>query len=102
LTALLIVLFFSVPFAFYSGRIAGFRGRRLAALPGHVWLGVIFILFTLLAVTDLGQKVGSLLAWIASDVPTDDPAQRVTSARVVAGLVVSAAALATALALRGG
>lgn len=100
--ALIVLLFLSVPFTFYAGRIASFRGRRLAALPGHVWLGVVFILFTLLGATDLVRLIGSLLAAIASDIPPADPAHRVASARLVAGLVVAAATLATALALRSG
>src|SRR5690349_1476541 len=70
LGALLVLLFLSVPFTFYAGRIASFRGRRLAALPGHVWLGVVFILFTALAATDLVRLAGSLLALIASDIPS--------------------------------
>jgi predicted MPP superfamily phosphohydrolase len=102
LTTLLAALFFSVPFTFYAGRIASFRGRRLAALPGHVWLGVVFILATLLGATDVVRLLGSLLAWIASDVPVSDPAERVASARLVASFVATAAALATALALRAG
>jgi predicted MPP superfamily phosphohydrolase len=102
LGALFVLLFLGVPLTFFAGRVASFRGRRLAALPGHVWLGVIFILFTLVAATDLVRLAGSLLAWIASDMPSTDPAQRVTSARLVAGFVVAAAALATALALRSG
>jgi uncharacterized protein len=102
LGALLLVLFLSVPFTFFAGRIAGFRARRLAALPGHVWLGVLFILFTLLAATDMVRLSGSLLAWIAADVPPVDEAQRVTSARFIAVFVLAAAALATALALRSG
>src|SRR5262245_41018174 len=102
LGALLVALFLSVPFTFYAGRIASFRFRRLAALPGHVWLGVIFILSTLLGATDLLRLVGSLLAWVASDVPAIDPARTVASDRVVAALVFSAAVVATAVALRSG
>jgi predicted MPP superfamily phosphohydrolase len=102
LGALLIALFLSVPFTFFTARISSFRGRRVAALPGHVWLGVIFILFTLLAATDLVRLAGSLLGWLASDVPPADPVQTVASARVVAALVVAAAAVATAVALRSG
>lgn len=100
--ALLVVLFLCVPLTFFAGRVASFRGRRFAALPGHVWLGVIFILFTLLATTDLVRLFGSLLAWIASDVPSADPAQRIASARVIATLVLVTAGIATTLALRSG
>lgn len=102
LTALLVVLFFSVPFTFYAGRVAEFRARRLATLPGYVWLGVIFIVFTLLAGVDVVRLVGALLQRAAADAPTPDPARAVTSARLVAGFVVSAAAAVTALALRSG
>jgi hypothetical protein len=102
LGALFVVLFLSVPLTFFAGRVVSFRWRRLVALPGHVWLGVMFILFTLVASTDLVRLAGSLLAWIASDVPSTDPAQRITSARLIAGFVLTTAALASFLALRSG
>src|SRR5262245_44956008 len=67
LGTLLVLLFLGVPFSFYASRVASFRGRRLLALPGQTWPGVIFIIATILGAVDLLELVGSLVSWLASD-----------------------------------
>jgi predicted MPP superfamily phosphohydrolase len=102
LTLLVLVLFACIPLAFYAARAPDFQSRRLATLPGYVWLGVLFILFSAVASIDVVRIVGSLLQRLAADVPPSDPERRVTVARLLAATVALVGGGASLAAIRSG
>jgi predicted MPP superfamily phosphohydrolase len=103
LTALVAVLFAAVWASFIFGRGADFPLKKALSLTGYVWLGVLFILFSLTAGVDALRFVGGLVQRLAADLPPADPERRVVSARLLAGIVglfglgASAAALYSGL-----
>jgi predicted MPP superfamily phosphohydrolase len=102
LTLLMAVLFATIPLAFYAARAADFQWRRVATLPGYVWLGVLFILFTAVASIDVVRVTGALLQRLAADLPPNDPERRLTVARWIAGAVALIGGTASIAALRSG
>src|SRR5437868_12585448 len=59
LSAGFVALYFAIPATFYVGRARGIGARRLLAMPGYVWMGVVFLLFTLFAGVDVIRLVGA-------------------------------------------
>jgi len=102
LTLAVLVLFACIPLAFYAARAPDFQARRLATLPGYVWLGVLFILFSAVASIDVVRLLGSLLQRLAADVPPSDPERRVTVARLLAATVALVGGGASLVAIRSG
>jgi hypothetical protein len=87
LTVAFVLLFASLPLTFYLSRAGDPATRRLATMPGFIWMGLLFILFTLLAGTDLVRLVGGLIQRLVGDLPPDDSERRVTVARLLAGCI---------------
>lgn len=102
LTGAFVVLFLTIPMAFYVARVRDLAERRLLAMPGYVWMGVVFILFMLLLGTDIVRIAGAIVQRLVSDVPPDDPTRRLTVARLFAGSIAFVGGGATFAALRSG
>jgi predicted MPP superfamily phosphohydrolase len=92
LTAAFVLLFGLIPLTFYFSRVGDLATRRLTTFPGYVWMGLVFILFTLVAGVDVVRLIGFVVQRLVADVPPADPERRITAARL----------LATAIALVGG
>jgi hypothetical protein len=101
LTAGFVVLFLSIPATFYVSRTGELATRRLA-LVGYVWMGVLFLLFALVAATDIVRLAGAIVQRVVADVPPEDPVRRVAMARLVAGAVALLGGGAALSALRSG
>src|SRR5882672_513031 len=102
LTSAFVVLFLTIPVAFYVARVRDLAERRLLAMPGYVWLGVVFILFMLLVSADIVRIAGAIVQRLLSDVPPDDPVRRLTVARLFAGSIAFVGGGAALAALRSG
>jgi predicted MPP superfamily phosphohydrolase len=102
LTLAMAMLFATIPLAFYAARAANFPARRLATIPGYVWLGVLFLLFAAVASVDVVRALGALLQRLAADLPPDDPERRTTVARLFAGGIALVGGGASVAALRSG
>jgi uncharacterized protein len=102
LSGTMLVLFACIPLAFYSARASDLHMRRLGTLPGYIWLGVLFLLFSAVASIDVVRTIGALLERLAADVPPSDPERRVTMARLFASAVALFGAGASVAALRSG
>ena len=99
LTAVMAVLFLSIPATFYLGRVLPpDRGAVLLTLS-YTWLGVLFLLLMLVAATDLAQFAVRLLRQLGETQPPVSPERRVALARLVGGGVALAASGATSAAL---
>jgi predicted MPP superfamily phosphohydrolase len=95
----LIVLAACLPLPFLVIRRVPLEWARLVAWPAFVWMGVMFLLFTLLVATDLvrlaavlGSKVGVSEAL--------DPARRTLLARALGGFAGLGAGVVAAVAVR--
>ena len=102
LTAAFVGLYLAIPGTFYVSRARDVAFRRLLAMPGYLWLGVVFILFTLLAGTDVVRLIGSLLERLLGETPPSDPERRVAVARLFAGGVAFVGSGAALAAIRSG
>jgi predicted MPP superfamily phosphohydrolase len=102
LTATFLLLFLGIPATIYASRVADPSIRRLVSMPGYIWMGTVFILFSLVAGLDLVRLVGVLVQHLVGDVPPADPARRLTVARLFAGAVAILGSGGAALALRSG
>jgi predicted MPP superfamily phosphohydrolase len=102
LTLAIIVLYVLVPFSFYLSRATNSPFKTLVTVPAYVWMGVIFILFTLVAGVDLVRLLGTAVQMLLADVPPRDPERRVAMARVIASATAVVGAGATLAALRSG
>lgn len=102
LTAAVVLLFATVWGSFVFGRGAEFPFKRALALAGYVWLGTLFLLFSLTAGLDLIRLAGGLVQRLAADVPPVDPGRRVASARLFAALIALVGFGASAAAIRSG
>src|SRR5258707_15454926 len=61
LTALLVLLYLSIPMTFYLGRVGDIHARGLLMLPAFGWLGVLFILLALVSTVDVARGIGALI-----------------------------------------
>jgi predicted MPP superfamily phosphohydrolase len=102
LTAAFVVLFLTIPVSFYVARVRDLAERRLLAMPGYVWLGVVFILFMLLLGADIVRIAGAIVQRVVSDVPPDDPGRRLTVTRIFSGAIAFVGGGAALAALRSG
>jgi len=102
LTAGFVFMFLAIPATFYVSRARVIGPRRLLAMPGYVWLGVVFIFFMLLAGTDVVRLVGALVQRLVAEVPPSDPTRRVAVARFFAAAVTFVGGGASLAALRSG
>ncbi|HVU01527.1 MAG TPA: metallophosphoesterase [Polyangiaceae bacterium] len=101
LTALFVLLFLTIPLSFYATR-GDVAARRWLALPGYVWLGALFLLFATVLAVDVVRVAGALVQRLVSDLPPEDPARRVSIARLVAAGIALVSGTASAAALRSG
>jgi len=97
LSGAFVALYLCIPATFYVSRARDVRARRWLALPGYVWMGSVFILFTLFASIDVVRLAAAVLQRLAGEVPPSDPARRIASARLLAGAVAVLAALRSGL-----
>jgi predicted MPP superfamily phosphohydrolase len=88
-----------VPATMLVGRMAPRLGRVLA-WPGFTWLGMAFILFVCLLVTDIARLGIWLYGRMASGGGLADPSRRVVLARALAGGALTALLGVTAAAMR--
>lgn len=102
LTAVFLVCFLSIPTTIYMSRVGDLATRRLTTMPGFVWIGVLFILFTLLLGLDVVRLVGTLVQRFVADAPPADPERRIAAARLFAGAVAFVGSGTTVAALRSG
>jgi predicted MPP superfamily phosphohydrolase len=98
----MVVLFATIPLAFYATRAPDVSARRLLSFPGYVWLGVLFLLFSALASIDVVRGVGALIQRLVGDVPPADPERRATVARLFAFAVALVGGGASIAAIRSG
>ena len=95
---LLSLLVASVPLALILGRGQG-DIRRGFVWGGYVWLGVMFLLFTVVVSSDLLRLLAALARRVAAAQPLD-PARRTVLARLTAGITAALVSGLTAAALR--
>lgn len=98
----MMALFATIPLAFYATRAPDVSTRRLMSLPGYVWLGVLFLLFSALASIDVVRGVGALVQRLVADVPPADPERRAAVARLFAFAVAFVGGGASIAAVRSG
>jgi predicted MPP superfamily phosphohydrolase len=87
LTAAIVALYLIIPLGFYLVRASDSPLKRFVTLPAYVWLGTLFILFTLVVGVDLVRALGAVVQRLVSDVPPEDPERRVMAARLLAGVI---------------
>lgn len=102
LTGGLVALYLAIPATFYVSRARGIGARRLLAMPGYVWMGVVFILFMLFAGVDVVRLVGAALQRLVGEAPPSDPSRRLAVSRFFAAAVAFVGGGATLAALRSG
>ncbi len=102
LSALMVVLFLSVPATFTLAR--GFRveGMRPVFLATFGWIGVLFMTVMLLAVVDVGRLLVSLGVRLLSDAAPEDPERRLGMARMLGLGVALVTGSATTFAAKSG
>ncbi len=101
----LALLALAMPVAFAAARLAPKPLSQAVPALAFGWLGVAFLLFCALAVTDLVRLAASGGSWLAEWLrnrpdPPADPDRRLFLARAVAGAAVAATAGASAFAFR--
>jgi predicted MPP superfamily phosphohydrolase len=87
LTAVLVVLYLSVPATFWLSRALPPNSGRGLLLLLYVWFGLVFYFVVLLALGDLARAVAHFGQRFQAHAPPLDPERRVTLARLVAGAV---------------
>ena len=102
LTGAFVALYLTIPATFYVSRARDVGARRLLAMPGYVWMGVVFILFMLFASVDIVRLAGAALQRLAGETAASDPSRRMAIARLFAGAVAFVGGGATLAALRSG
>ncbi|HEX4478785.1 MAG TPA: metallophosphoesterase [Polyangiaceae bacterium] len=102
LTTLIAALYLNIPLTFFLSRAKDFPLRKVVTTIGFVWLGVLFILFTLLLATDAVRLVAAVLSWLSGSARVGDPEGRLTTARLFATLVALLGGGAVIAALRSG
>jgi predicted MPP superfamily phosphohydrolase len=100
LTGAFVALYLAIPATFYVSRARGVGARRLLAMPGYVWMGIVFILFMLLASVDVVRLLGAAWQRVAGEAAPGDPSRRLAIARFFAGAVAFVGGGATFAALR--
>ncbi len=102
LTAGFLLMFASIPFTFYASRVGDVATRRFTTMPGYIWMGVVFILFSLLVSVDVARLVGAIVRRIVAEAPPVEPDRRLALAQIVAGGVALVGGIASLAALRSG
>ncbi|MDP8257697.1 MAG: metallophosphoesterase [Candidatus Alcyoniella australis] len=102
-TALLIVMALSVPLSFLVVRFLSGVGARFLLYPIYIWLGVLFLTFTML----LGLDLLKVLIWFGSRLTgygamLYDPAYRVLIARLLAAAVAGIVLVTAIVAVHNG
>jgi hypothetical protein len=94
LTALVVVLFASVPGAFWLQRSLPFENTRPLMLLVFGWMGLAFLTIVVLFGVDLVRLAYAALSHLRSDAPPVDPVRRLSMSRMVgAGVAMSVAGL---------
>jgi predicted MPP superfamily phosphohydrolase len=97
----LVALGSSIPLAMLLGRALTPSVARYALAPGFVWLGSMFLLFVAVVVVDLTKCFGQgMQRWLAP--PIEDPAKRLTLARLLGFAAFAIGGTSSAVALAGG
>ena len=101
LSALMLILYASIPLTFAFGRRASSRAALLFVWPGYVWLGALFLLFVSVLAADLVRaaiEIGGVLL----GAPPIDAAERLVRARLEAGIAAAIAGVALLASLWSG
>jgi predicted MPP superfamily phosphohydrolase len=106
LTALVVVLFVSVPLTFWLSRMLPPHHGKALLYAAYTWMGLMFYLLVLLGLVDLGRGLYHLGVWVSSRfghlaLPVD-PAGRTATARLLAEAVTVLALSLGGLGLVGG
>jgi predicted MPP superfamily phosphohydrolase len=102
LTGAMVLLYLSIPAGMFLVRASDSPLKRFVTLPAYLWMGTLFILFTLVAGVDVVRLAGSIVQRLVSDVPPQDPERRVAAARLLAGALGLTGLGAAVAALRSG
>lgn len=101
LTALVVLLFASIPAAFYLSQSLPPDGGRVVLPALFSWLGLMFLVLALLATTDLLRLVLRAASFVIGEGVPVDGERRLALARMVAGAVAVAAGGMGATAVHG-
>jgi predicted MPP superfamily phosphohydrolase len=96
LTVLMVLLYVSIPFAFWLGARLEPARVRVLALSAFTWMGFLLLFVVLLGAVDLLRLIGLGLRHLASDAPPLDAERRLAISRLLGGgvaLVVGGAGL---------
>jgi predicted MPP superfamily phosphohydrolase len=102
LSALVVALFLSIPVTFTLLRSRSLESFKPVVMASFVWLGVLFIVVSLLFVTDVTRLVASMASRLVADLSPAEPERRLTLSRMLGAGVVLVAGSASALAVRSG
>ena len=97
--AAIVLLALSIPAAMLLSRLARGPLVKLGVAVAFVWMGVFFMLLSLLGAADAVQGLSFLALRLGDEAPMD-PARRLLLARWVGSAVAATVAAATAVALR--
>lgn len=97
----------AVPLAVATHRALPRAVARILSLPAYVWMGVVFLLFVLVAASDLLRAARAGLEFVMNaaagkEPAAPDPERRRLMARATAGAITTVAATASVTAVRGG
>ncbi|MEZ4224859.1 MAG: metallophosphoesterase [Polyangiaceae bacterium] len=87
LTALVMLLFASIPLTFWFGRRLNLDAMRPLWLTTFGWLGMVFLLLVLLGTSEIMRALWGLWSRLASDLPPGDPERRVALSRMLGAVV---------------
>jgi hypothetical protein len=91
LTALVVVLFVSVPLTFWLSRTLPPQHGKALLYAAYTWMGLMFYLLVLLGLGDLGRGLYHLGVWVSGlfghPAAAVDPASRTATARLLGGAV---------------
>jgi predicted MPP superfamily phosphohydrolase len=102
LTALMLLLFASVPATLFLARSRGADSLRPLLLTSFGWIGLLFILVMLLSVVDIGKLAAGLVGQLLADQQPVDPDKRATVSRLLGASVALVAGGAGTFAVRSG
>jgi predicted MPP superfamily phosphohydrolase len=102
LTAVVVLLFLSIPVTFSVARSHSVEGMRPFLLAAFSWFGLLFMLVMILAVVDVGRVAVTLLQKLMPEAPPSDPERRLAVTRMLGAGVALVAGGAGTLAARSG
>jgi len=96
----LLVLAISIPLSFVVTRFFHGTAAKIFLLPVYVWLGAMFMTFSVLLTFDVVKGIAWLGAHLAGH--SFDPERRLFLSRLLSGTAVATVAVATGVAIRNG